>query len=299
MTRARAWARWISAALAPGTAAALAWARARWIYAALLLATAAIGLAAATTVARSGRSAPAPAPAMQENTAYNGKWIWVRLRYRSGYGGGGFRRRGGDDGWFHDYPDAERNLTRLIGAISEIKPGVEGGNIIDLGDPELHKYPIAYLSEPGFQDNTSGGWDMNDQEVANMRAYLLKGGFLIVDDFPYAAWPNFDAQMRRMLPELEPIVLDATHPIFHTFFDIESLERLHISASYGARSAPVFVGYFEDNDPKKRMLVMANYQNDLGEYWEYSERGFSYVGDGATSEAYKFGINYIVYGLTH
>ena len=144
------------------------------------------------------------------------------------------------------------------------------------------------MSEPGY-------WDMNDQEVANMRDYVLKGGFLIFDDFPRRALPQFEAQMKRMLPELEPILLTADHPIFQSFFEIESLDN--VISSYEGQ--PVFFGYFLENDTRQRMLAVVNYLHDLGERWEYAERGFSVVGDAATSESYKFGINYIVYALTH
>ncbi|MGH7459874.1 MAG: DUF4159 domain-containing protein [Longimicrobiales bacterium] len=255
-------------------------------------------LAGLSTVSGSGFADSTPAPTRtarsstrldQDNTAYNGNFVFVRLRYRIGGGMGGFGRRGrGDAGWAHDYPYAEQNLTNLISNLSTVKPGVIGGNIIDVGDPELHKYPIAYMSEPGY-------WDMDDQEVANLRAYLLKGGFLIFDDFPYNAWANFEAQMLRILPELEPIQLDATHPIFHSFFEIESLD--HLYGSY-LSNQPVFLGYFLENDSKQRMLAMVNFQNDLGESWEIQDRGFSFIPE-AANEAYKFGINYILYGLTH
>jgi hypothetical protein len=60
---------------------------------------------------------------------------------------------------------------------------------------------------------------------------------------------------------------------------------------------PVFLGIFEDNDPKKRLIAIANYNNDLGENWEYSDTGFLPVE--ASNESYKFGVNYFIYGLTH
>ena len=240
-------------------------------------------------------------PSVQErgNTDYNGKFIWVRLKYE-GYRGGFGRGRGGWDecngplGWAHDYPCAEQNITRVLAEVTKVLPGVIGGNVYGFGDPELHKYPIAYLSEPG-------DWQLTEEDAKNFGAYLLKGGFLIVDDFPYDDWPNFEAQMRRALPGLEPIQLDSTHAVFHTFFEIPSLNNLYggDGGFGGRRSPPVFVGYFIDNDPTKRMLAVANYMNDLGENWERAERGFSFIGDGQTEESYKFGINYIVWGLIH
>jgi hypothetical protein len=276
--------------------AATARATARMVGAALLLMSAGAVFAAPDHGLDPVRASPSPSPAVQENTPYNGRFIFARLRYdMGGYGFRGFGRgrRGGYDycdgpPWQHDYPCAEQNITRLLAHITTTAPGVVGGNIIDVGDPELHKYPIAYMSEPGY-------WEMNDQEVANMRNYVLKGGFLIFDDFPRGQFENFEIQMKRMLPELEPIRLTAEHRIFNAFFEIESLDNLY--GSYQGR--PVFLGYFLNNDPTQRMLAIVNLQNDLGESWEYAERGFSVVGEGAIAEAYKFGINYIVYGLTY
>src|SRR6185369_5544754 len=102
----------------------------------------------------------------QDKYPYDGKYRFVRLRYKSG-GFGGFR--GYDPGWHHDYPDAEHNLRTILDAITAIEPGVDPGDIIDIDDPELMKYPIAYLSEPG-------DWPMTDKEERNLRNYLLKGG---------------------------------------------------------------------------------------------------------------------------
>ena len=147
-----------------------------------------------------------------------------------------------------------------------LQPGAEAGNIVDIGDPELHRYPIAYMSEPGY-------WGMNEKEVENMRSYLMKGGFLIFDDFPYQAWGNFERQMRRILPDMQVQPLEATHPIFHAFFQIESLQNV-----YGTYlGQPVFLGVFENNDSNKRLMAIINFQNDLGENWEYSGRGFSVI----------------------
>jgi len=257
--------------------------------------TAALALTVAVAFAGSAnQDRPSTATAnVQDNTAYNGQFIFARLRYdmgREGLMGGmrrGFRGRGGDPPWRHDYPFAERNLMNLMREITALHPGAEAGNIVDIGDPELHRYPIAYMSEPGY-------WTMNDQEVENMRSYLLKGGFLIFDDFPYQAWGNFEQQMRRILPDMQIQPLDATHPIFHSFFAIESLQNV-----YGTYlGQPVFLGIFENNEPNKRLMAIINFQNDLGENWEYSGRGFSVIPE-AANEAYKFGVNYILYGMTH
>ena len=256
-------------------------------------------VAAAATV-RHMRSANATAPAVQEsgNTPYNGKFVFARLRHTDrGYGGFGRRGWGYCSGppWQHDYPCAEHSLMAIISNATSLKPGSETGNVIDVGDPDLMRYPIAYLSHPDQ-------WRMDEAETKNIRNYLLKGGFIIFDDFPAngrfgggGGWPSFYQQIRAVLPEYQAYELDATNPIFHTFFDFDSLTNLY-GSEYGNNVA--FYGFFEDNDPKKRLLAIANYNNDLGENWEYTDRGFSLIPDQA-GESFKFGVNYILYGLTH
>ena len=79
--------------------------------------------------------------------------------------------------------------------------GTDGSMILTLDDPELFKYPIAFMWEPGF-------WNLSDAEATAFRAYLLKGGFAIFDDFEPEQWDNFEAQMRRVLPEGRLVSLD-------------------------------------------------------------------------------------------
>ncbi|HEY0673267.1 MAG TPA: DUF4159 domain-containing protein [Longimicrobiales bacterium] len=230
---------------------------------------------------------------IEDPTAYDARVTFARLRYNGsadpdfGMRGGGFND---EPPWAHDYPRAERNLMHILAEVTTVTPYTEGGRIIDIGDPELMKYPISYMSEPGF-------WQMTDKEAENLRNYLLKGGFLIFDDFGRRGgrddWQNLATQMARVLPQARWIEMNAAHPVFHAFFQIESLENL----IPGYRGYPVFLGLFENNDPSKRLIAIANYNNDLGENWEYSDTGFLPVE--ASNESYKFGVNYFIYGLTH
>jgi hypothetical protein len=223
----------------------------------------------------------AVAPAQNANLSYDGRFTFARIRY--GAGGGGFRRGGAS--WAHDYPQADHHLPRIVSEISSVVPRHDGSNVFDLDDPELLRFPVAYLSEPGF-------WSATDSEIQGLRQYLLKGGFIIFDDFEAEQWHNFAAQMRRALPEYEPIEIDGTHSIFDSFFHVPNPYVAHPLV----RVTPEFYGYFEDNDPKKRMLAMVNFNSDLAEYWEWSPTGQFSVD--LTNEAYKLGVNYIVFGLT-
>jgi hypothetical protein len=101
--------------------------------------------------------------------------------------------------------------------------------------------------------------------------------------------------MGRVFPEGQWQDLDVAHPIFHSFFDIQTLDIVPAYPALGER--PIFRAMFQENDPTKRMYVIANYQNDLSEFWEFSEQGAYPIME--TNEAYKVGVNQFIYGLTH
>jgi hypothetical protein len=142
------------------------------------------------------------------------------------------------------------------------------------------------VSEPGF-------WNPTDKEAQGMRDYLAKGGFLIFDDFLGAHWYQFEQSLRRVLPQARLVRLDVNHPIFDAFFHIKTLEMMD---PYN-RAWAQFWGVYEDNDPSKRLILVANYNNDIGDYWEWSDEGFIPIK--MSNEAYKLGINYVVYAMTH
>ena len=246
----------------------------------------ALAVALSLVMALFGHVRMAEADVAPGNVAYDGRIVFVRLKYEMprGLQPGLF---GQDIKWAHDYPRAEKNLSKILEEISSLQmyQAPNGGNVLALDDPELHKFPFAYMAEPGF-------WVPTDDEVRGLRNYVLKGGFIVFDDFTAHHWDNFTEQMDRVLPGHRPIELDLTHPIFHSFFEIETLE---MAPMY--RPPPTFWGYFEDNDPRNRLVAIANYENDIGEYWEYSDTGWYPID--LTNDAYKFGVNYVIYALTH
>ena len=99
--------------------------------------------------------------------------------------------------------------------------------------------------------------------------------------------------MKRVLPGVRFLELPVSHPIFHSFFDIGSLQF----QQFYDRGQPYFYGVFEDNDPDKRLMAIVNYNNDVSEYWEWSDTGWEPID--LTNEAFKFGVNYVIYGMTH
>jgi hypothetical protein len=138
---------------------------------------------------------------------------------------------------------------------------------------------------------------MTDGEAAALRNYLLKGGFLIVNDFELRQWDNFEAQTRRVLPGARWIRLDPSHRIFQSFFRIDRPDVPHAAYHHLVGLTPQYFGLFEDNDPAGRMMAIANYNTNLAEYWQVADAGFFPID--ASNNAFKLGINYVVYGLTH
>ncbi len=164
--------------------------------------------------------------------------------------------------------------------------GLDGTSVLELDDPDLFRHPVIYVSEPGF-------WTMTEEQVHRLREYALKGGFLIFDDFEREQWTNLEDQLALALPEYRPVEIDVTHPIFHVFFDMESIDFPHPLVNV----MPSYFGLFENNDPRSRMLGIINYNNDIAEYWEWSDTGWLPID--VTNEAYKLGVNYVVYAMTH
>jgi Domain of unknown function (DUF4159) len=238
-------------------------------------------------------------PDFNGNPPYDGRFTFARIWYR------GFDHWAGREGpgWSHDYPDAEENFSKILRDITNVNPFIEeqgkngpivGSALVKLDDPLLFKYPVSYMSEPG-------GWHPNDKEIAGLRAYLLKGGFMIFDDFREGwngnyDWTNLRQEMARALPNARWVQLTGQEPIFHSFFDIDLSKAVSSTSAYGT-NLPTYWAIYEDNDPKKRLLVIANVDNDIGESWQWSASGFVPVQ--AANEVYKLGINYVIYALTH
>jgi hypothetical protein len=216
---------------------------------------------------------------LNPNVPYDGSFTLVRVRYSS------------YTGWRADYPTMEQHLSSMLENLTSMRPHVDGSNVHTFDDPELLRFPLAYLSEPGY-------WYPSPTEVVGLREYLQKGGFLIVDDFHFAnEWDVFENAMRQVLPDARFVPLDIAHPIFNTFFAIESLKVPYPGRLGEQGLMGEFYGIHEDNDPTKRLMAIINYNIDIGDYVEWSDRDvYSQL---PTNEAYKFAINYIIYGLTH
>jgi len=222
-------------------------------------------------------SSPKALPAV----TYDSHFAFTRIRY-------GARVGRGASGWEHDYPTADRNFSAILDYITNMRVHLDGSNILDLEDPRIFENPVIYMSEPGY-------WTTDEREATNLRTYLLKGGFIIFDDFDGdAEWRNLVTQMKVVLPEHDFIRLDVTHPIFQSFYGLKSLNIPHPMLP---GIEPVFLGLFDNNRQSGRMLAIANWNNDIGDYWEWSAEGL--YGEASTADAYRLGVDLLVYEMTH
>ncbi|HEX4997618.1 MAG TPA: DUF4159 domain-containing protein [Terriglobia bacterium] len=193
--------------------------------------------------------------------------------------------------WHHDYPDADDLLTKMLGDRTNIEIASVPYEIVRLDDPEVFRYPFLYLSEPGFLDLT-------DREVANLGEYIRRGGFIMVDDFRTGKMLGHEDEidvlrryLKRAAPDRELVRLNSSHPIFHCFFDIDTLE---MDPPYEIPEPPQFWGMSDDNG---NLQVIASYNNDIGDYWRYLDDGDKPLKYSA--KAVRLGVNYVVYALTH
>jgi len=186
--------------------------------------------------------------------------------------------------WGHDWPRSEEHLMKILAEVTRLDVN-PGGHIISFQSDECFKYPIAYLCEVGFLQ-------LSEEEARRMAEYLLRGGFLIVDDFRGPReLNNFKQQLKQVFPDRLLEEIPRTHPIWKSFYDISDLS---IVPPYSQFLIPQYLGMSDDNG---RLMMVVDYNNDISDYWEWSDDPIMPIE--STNEAYKYGVNYIMYALTH
>lgn len=223
-------------------------------------------------------------------------FTFVRIVYNSG--GANYQLRNymppNFEFWSVDYPAAEENFMdglRKWTALDVSKSPVA----LSLLDTDFFRYPFAYIVEVGYMS-------LSQVEADSLSEWLLRGGFLMVDDFhgPFE-WQNFVDQMKMVFPERQIVDIPIEHPIFHCYYDFDKLVqipglgswlrgRTHEKGGINQRCMGIF-------DDQKRLLVLVIRNMDMGDAWEhtYDPRYPTEY----TVEAYKLGINFIIYALTH
>jgi Domain of unknown function (DUF4159) len=186
--------------------------------------------------------------------------------------------------WHHDYPFGDEQFPTVVKEVSRVHTESAAYQIVDIDNPELFKYPFAYLCEPGYLE-------LNEKDTRNFREYFERGGFVMFDDFRGPRHlNNLLYQLKKVFPTRSVVPLYIEHPMFNSFYKIDSLD---MRPPYGP--GPVeFLGMEDDHG---RLMMVINYNNDLSEFWEWLDRGELPLKDAATS--LKFGVNYVMYAMTH
>ena len=210
-------------------------------------------------------------------------------------------RRGTGNGWWVvDWPDAEDHFSAGIQRLTRIETGEPLH--MRLTDDRLFDYPWIYATQTGW-------WGLNDAETMRLREYLLRGGFIVVDDFwGEEQWENFRETMDRVLPGKPISDIAESDSVMHVLYDIQDKDRTFIPGTRHLRMGPggtVLVYQPEGTSPawramyddKDRMVVAVNYNTDVGDAWEYADSPM--YPEQMTALAYRYGINYLIYSMTH
>lgn len=212
------------------------------------------------------------------------EFTFVRLKYR-----------GRRSIWDIDWPASDRNFIFQLRKHTNINVSSEE-KIVDINSKELFHYPFAYMLEVSRLILT-------EAEAKNLREYLLRGGFILVDDFHGGRqWKQFHKQFKKIFPKREPVDIPISHPLFHCFYDINEL--MQIPGAGAALRGKTYekrdgrparcLGVYDDNG---RLMMMINFNSDLGDGWEHAAENF-YPRE-RSDMAFKLGINAVVYALTH
>lgn len=191
----------------------------------------------------------------------------------------------GHCGWSHNYPSSDRNLNEFVATSTRIDVELASYRVVDLASTEIFDYPFLYISEPGEMR-------LNDIELHNMREFIERGGFILMDDFD-GLWQleTMLSEVRRVFPErfIEP--MSAEHPAFSAVLPLENLEALSLYVPGGEIT---YYGMF-NNDGE--LAIAAGHNNDLANFWDWYDDGRMPLKPAA--DAFRLGINFIVWAMTH
>ena len=205
--------------------------------------------------------------------------------YGGGWRGGSFRT---------DYPEAEYHFTLGVGRLTRVNIG-EQARTVEVTDDMIFDYPWLYAVEVGR-------WYLDDTEAARLREYLLRGGFLMTDDFHGSRqWANFVESMQRVFPDRPIVEIPDDDEVKHVLYDLEEhiqipgIAALRYGVTYEQDGVePHWRGIYDDAG---RLMVAINFNMDLCDAWEHANDGF--YPEPMTGVATRFAVNYVIYALTH
>jgi hypothetical protein len=253
--------------------------KSRWIVALLLLVT----LAGSLYAQRGFRRSFGPTPGQTPNGA-PAEWTFARLAYD-----------GAESSWYVDYPGAEYHFSRAVKRLTRIDPHEEG-YVVSPDFDDMFDYPWMYAVEPW-------SWSFTIDQAQRMREYLLKGGFLMIDDFHGEwEWTQFANGLRRVFPDRPIEDIPAEEALYQMPFPLN--ERLQVP---GPRYMWTGLTYEREDgetphwrgvrDDEGRWMVVVSHNIDYGEGWEQADT--PEYPEPFTRQAYEIGINYLIYSMTH
>jgi hypothetical protein len=234
---------------------------------------------------------------------FDGSYNYCRGYYTSD------RREDGGSGWDTDFPGADNNFSVRLAELTNVRVRLDSTGqpdyvVVRLTDPLLGHCPMLHMEDVGTVR-------FSDDEVTALRAYLLKGGFLSVEDFwGTRSWQQWSEEIGRVLPADEYPIFDIPldHPIFHTLYDVKYIEQVS-SIQFWTRSGGNVSerGWMNDSpqanfrgiaDTKGRLMVIMSHDTDIPDTWEREGESREYF-DKFSPNGYALGVNWVLYALTH
>ena len=227
--------------------------------------------------------------AQSRNDDSVGEWQFARLVYKNATYG----RRGRGNSFDTDYPEAEYFLRQGLDRLTRIQTG--DSEFIELDDDDIMNYPWLYAVEVGH-------WYLDEPDAELIREYLLRGGFLLVDDFwGTDEWQVFEESIRRVFPGRPIVELDESDTLMTLIYDLDTNIQIPGRNSFGGGVTwqnggriPHWRGIYDDDN---RLMVAINFNMDLGDAWEHADD--PYYPEAFTGLAYRFAVNYVIYSMTH
>jgi len=223
------------------------------------------------------------------------EFVFARLRYSEGLGN--FRGFGRQGSWATDWPKADKQFIFAIDRMSNVRVVLDQDIAIDIMDPKLFSYPFLYALEVGR------GMTLSPEEAERLREYMERGGFIVIDDFwGTRQWQSFSYELAKIFPDREVEEIPLTHPLFHAFFDIDEILQIP-NVTNGCRGGqthqqdgytPYALAVYDDN---RRPMMVINHNTDLGDAWEWADQ--ECYPNRFASFAFRMGVNFIVYSMTH
>ncbi len=242
-----------------------------------------------------------PVPRDAQDTS---EWIFARLMYPShpngmfsrpySYGRGWDWREGGTS-WTQDYPRADRHFAQALRRLTRINVrSVEQPVNLDDGD-DVYNWPWLAAGE-------MGDWKLTEAQARSLREYLLRGGFLMLDDFwGTQEWNRFDESMKIVFPDRPIVDIDSADPIFHTVYDLS--DRYQIPGEWALRRGTMYRadgfvarwrGIYDDHG---RVMVAISFNSDIGDSWEWADD--PYYPEKYSALGIRIGVDYVMYSMTH